>query len=201
MNFSLLHFNQLKFVGQCRFEIVDYLKCFAVSVYDSQSLKIMPINSEDFRNALSRFASGVTVVTTKDADGNKQGITVSAFSSVSLDPPLVLICIENSAGSVNAFKNSEMFIVNVLSREQIELSERFASQIADKFAGVDLHLNIDGIPVLSNCLANLTCRVRNVYDGGDHTIFIGEVENAEVNEGDPIVYFRSDYHWIGKRDI
>ncbi len=161
----------------------------------------MPINSEDFRNAMSRFASGVTVVTTKDANGDLHGITVSAFSSVSLDPPLVLICIENSTGSVHALKRSEMFVVNVLSRDQIELSERFAAQITDKFTGVDLDLNIDGIPVISNCLANLTCRVRNVYDGGDHTIFVGEVEKAEVAEGDPIIYFRSDYHWIGKRDI
>jgi flavin reductase ActVB len=161
----------------------------------------MPINSEDFRNAMSRFASGVTVVTTKDAAGDPHGITVSAFSSVSLDPPLVLICIENAAGSVHAFKQSKMFVVNVLSREQIELSERFAAQIADKFAGVDLDLDIDGIPVLSNCLVNLSCRVRNVYDGGDHTIFVGEVESSIVAEGDPLIYFRGDYHWIGKRGI
>ncbi len=161
----------------------------------------MPINSEDFRNALSRFASGVTVVTTKDAEGNKHGITVSAFSSVSLEPPLVLICIENSAGSVYAFRESEMFVVNVLNRDQIELSERFASQLTDKFTGVDFDINIDGIPVISNCLANISCRVRNIYEGGDHTIFIGEVETADINEGDPIIYFRSDYHRIGKRDI
>jgi len=161
----------------------------------------MPITSEDFRNAMSRFASGVTVVTTKDAAGYLHGITVSAFSSVSLEPPLVLICIENSAGSLHAFKQSEMFVVNILTRDQVELSERFAAQITDKFAGVDMELNIDGIPIISNCLANIDCRVRNYYDGGDHTIFIGEVEDARTAEGDPIIYFRSDYHWIGKRGI
>jgi flavin reductase ActVB len=153
----------------------------------------MPITNDEFRSALSRFASGVTVVTTKDEAGKLHGITVSAFSSVSLDPPLVLVCIERSAGSHQVFQQSGVFVVNILSSEQRDLSERFASQIPERFEGVGMTLNIDGIPVLSNCLANLECRVKLTADGGDHSVFIGEVESSTVREGDPLIYFRGDY--------
>ena len=156
----------------------------------------MPITNDEFRSALSRFASGVTVVTTKDAAGRLHGITVSAFSSVSLDPPLILICIERSAGSHHVFQESGVFVVNILSSEQQELSDRFASQMPERFDGVDMTLNIDGIPILANCLANLECRVKLTADGGDHSIFVGEVETASVYEGDPLIYFRSDYRTI-----
>jgi flavin reductase (DIM6/NTAB) family NADH-FMN oxidoreductase RutF len=153
----------------------------------------MPITQEEFRSALSRFASGVTVVTTKDVTGRLHGITVSAFCSVSLDPPLILVCIEKSAGSHHVFNESGVFVVNILSSGQRELSDRFASQIENRFEGVEMSLNIDGIPVLSNCLANLECRVKYTADGGDHSIFIGEVDKAVVHEGDPLIYFRSEY--------
>ncbi|MEP7212939.1 MAG: flavin reductase family protein [Acidobacteriota bacterium] len=156
----------------------------------------MPITNDEFRSALSRFASGVTVITTRDADGTLHGITVSAFSSVSLDPPLVLVCIERSAGSHHVFQETGLFVVNILSSDQLELSERFASPSSDRFAGVGMTLNIDGIPLLSNCLANLECRLKLTADGGDHSIFIGEVENASIHEGDPLIYFRSDYRTI-----
>jgi len=156
----------------------------------------MPITNEEFRSALSRFASGVSVVTTRDVDGKLHGITVSAFSSVSLDPPLILVCIERSAGSHHVFQESGVFVVNILSSEQRHLSERFASQLPERFDGVEMTLNIDGIPILANCLANLECRVKLTADGGDHSVFIGEVESASVNDGDPLIYFRSDYRSI-----
>jgi flavin reductase (DIM6/NTAB) family NADH-FMN oxidoreductase RutF len=157
----------------------------------------MPISDDEFRSALSRFPSGVTVVTTKDASGRFHGITVSAFSSVSLDPPLVLICIERDAYSHQAFLESGVFAVNFLSSSQSELSERFASPLDDKFDEVDFTLGDLGLPLLAGCLVNLECKVRNTGDGGDHTIFIGEVESARVNDGDPLLYFRSDYREIG----
>jgi flavin reductase ActVB len=156
----------------------------------------MPITNDEFRSALSRFASGVTVVTTKDNTGKLHGITVSAFSSVSLDPPLVLVCIEKSAGSHHVFQQSGVFVVNILSSEQKNISERFASQVAERFAGIDMTLNIDGIPILSNCLAILECRVKVTADGGDHSVFIAEVETASVQDGDPLIYFRADYRTI-----
>lgn len=157
----------------------------------------MPVSQDEFRLALSRFASGVTVVTTRDEDGRLHGITVSAFSSVSLDPPLVLVCIEKSAGSHHVFERSGIFVVNVLSSEQRDISERFASQIADRFDKIEMSLNIDGLPIISNCIATLECVVKITADGGDHSIFVGEVENAIVREGDPLIYFRGDYRTIG----
>ena len=157
----------------------------------------MPISPDEFRAALSRFASGVTVVTTKDSAGKLYGITVSAFCSVSIEPPLILICIEKVTGSHKALSESGIFVVNILDQTQVELSERFASPIPEKFEDVEISLNIDGLPVLSGCLANLECRTSQSFEGGDHTIFVGEIENVSIGEGDPLLYFRSDYRQIG----
>ena len=156
----------------------------------------MPVTADEFRTTLARFASGVTVVTTKDAQGTLHGITVSAFCSVSLEPPLVLICVEQTAGSHNALQESGFFVVNFLSSEQAELSERFASDVADRFEDVEFTLNIDGLPVLSGCIGALECHVKQTCAGGDHTVFIAEVDAAQVYSGDPLVYFRSDYRTL-----
>ena len=156
----------------------------------------MPIDQIEFRAAMGRFASGVTVVTTKDADNRLHGITVSAFCSVSLVPPLVLICIEKSAGSHAAIIESKAFVVNILSLSQAALSERFAAPLNNKFNDVEFDPGIDGIPVLLGCLANLECRVQNSCDGGDHTIFVAEVENVKIDDREPLVYFHSGYRSI-----
>lgn len=153
----------------------------------------MAINPTEFRAALSRFPSGVTVVTTKDAAGKFHGITVSAFCSVSLDPPLILVCIEKTTCSHTAFEQSRSFVVNFLRSSQSDLSERFASQSSDKFQGLDFRPGIDGVPIVEGCIANLECLLRNSYDGGDHTIFVGEVENVEIRDGEPLIYFHSTY--------
>ncbi|HYJ90156.1 MAG TPA: flavin reductase family protein [Pyrinomonadaceae bacterium] len=153
----------------------------------------MSVTQEQFRAALGSFASGVTVVTTRDANGKLLGITVSAFCSVSLDPPMVLICIEKTAGSHYAFEESNVFVVNVLREGESAMSERFASQDEDKFIGVNFKPGIDGVPVLSDALAVLECRVKFSYHGGDHSIFIGEVENVLLDNGKPLLYFRSHY--------
>lgn len=156
----------------------------------------MPIGPDKFRHALSKFASGVTVVTTRDAAGNPHGITVSAFCSVSLEPPLILICIEKAAGSHYAFGESGVFVVNVLGENQMEYSNRFAAPTDDKFADIDCTEGIGGVPVLQNTLAALECRVTDTCDGGDHTIFIGEIEKATVKEGRPLIYFHGKYRAI-----
>ncbi len=156
----------------------------------------MPIDQNEFRAALGRFASGVTIVTTTDADGNHHGITVSAFCSVSLAPPLVLICVEKTAGSHDALVQSNVFIINILNHTQAMLSDRFASQIIDKFDGIDFNTGLEGIPVLTDCLVNLECRRHNSYDGGDHTIFIGEVENVRIQDGRPLAYFHGNYRML-----
>lgn len=157
----------------------------------------MPISSDEFRSTLSRFACGVTIVTTRDAAGELFGITVSAFSSVSLDPPLVLICVDRSAASHDPLIESGIFTVNLLNAEQSAISQRFASPIAAKFSGIDFTLGEFGLPLLSGCIANLECRVRNTADGGDHTIFIAEVQTAAIADGDPLLYFRGDYRAVG----
>jgi flavin reductase (DIM6/NTAB) family NADH-FMN oxidoreductase RutF len=156
----------------------------------------MAVTEDEFRSALSRFASGVTVVTTKDGSGVLHGITVSAFCSVSLRPPMILVCIEKTTGSHYAFNESDQFVVNILDESQQEVSERFASQLADKFLGIDHELNAGGVPVLSGCIASLECRLRMAWDGGDHTIFVGEVEKVSVRSGDPLIYFYGGYRTI-----
>lgn len=158
----------------------------------------MAISNEDFRAALSHFASGVTVVTLKDKTGKLHGITVSAFSSVSLNPPLILVCIDNKAGSLRAFHEGKRFVVNVLREEQSEHSARFASQMPDKFINIHYHEGLEGIPVLKDSLVNLECRLVDSFVAGDHTIFIGEIERTHIKEGKPLVYYRGGYKKIEK---
>ena len=156
----------------------------------------MPAAPEEFRAALSQFASGVTVVTTRDANGKRHGITVSAFCSVSLEPPMVLICIEKTTGSHYAFGESGAFVVNILSSTQSEISEHFASRADEKFGDIAHSLNEDGVPVLSEAIATLRCNLRHSLDGGDHSIFVGQVESVDVTGGEPLIYFDHQYHSI-----
>jgi len=153
----------------------------------------MPVSPDDFRNALSRFASGVTVVSTRDADGRFHGITVSSFCSVSLEPPMVLICIEKMTTSHPAFEESGVFVVNILNSSQAWVSEKFADPLTDKFEGVECTLGLEGVPTLKDTLATLECRITFSYHGGDHSIFVGQVENVTVGDGDPLMYFRGGY--------
>lgn len=156
----------------------------------------MAINKDEFRAALGRFASGVTIVTTKDKTGRFHGITVSAFCSVSLEPPLILVCIDKATGSHRALEETDSFVVNILREDQQYLSDRFASFLPDKFEGVEYQSGIDDLPVLENVLANLECRLQYSYTGGDHTIFVGEIERATLRDGKPLVYFYGNYRKI-----
>ena len=152
----------------------------------------MPIDDARFRQAMGHFASGVTVVTTASA-GELYGMTVSSFSSLSLNPPLVLICIDKSVPSHDMIRDSGRFVVNILEERQEHLSRRFATTATDKFKGVAWHSGQLGLPVLDNTLAAIECRLRSALDGGDHTIFVGEVVAAEVREGAPLLYYRRGY--------
>lgn len=153
----------------------------------------MAISKDEFRAALSRFASGVTVVTTKDATGRAHGITVSAFCSVSLEPPMILVCIDKETGSHYALRESKHFVVNILAEREEYLSDHFASQLADKFDGIAFRRGIDDIPVLDAALVTLECRLAHAHEGGDHTIFVGEIEKSEVKEDFPLVYWHGNY--------
>lgn len=146
-----------------------------------------------YRRALSCFATGVTVVTTLDGDARRVGITVSSFNSVSLDPPLVLWSVGKDSLSYDAFVNADSFIVNVLSSRQSELANRFAAKRADKFIGLDCLSGIDGIPILPDSAACFECRTEHLYEGGDHTIIVGRVQEFAEYAVDPLIIYRSDY--------
>jgi flavin reductase (DIM6/NTAB) family NADH-FMN oxidoreductase RutF len=152
----------------------------------------MPIDEAAFRQAMSHFPSGVTVVTTEH-DGRSYGMTVASFASLSLRPPLVLICVEKSVKTHDAIIAARKFGVSILSSGQAEISSRFASRIDDKFAGVEVTAGELGVPLIAGALTTLECRVHDQLPGGDHTIFVGEVVDARTRDGIPLLYFRSGY--------
>lgn len=152
----------------------------------------MPINEAGFRHAMSQFASGITIVTAEHV-GTLYGMTVSSFASVSLRPPLVLVCIEASVKTHDAIIGAKSFGVNILGQGQEEISKRFASRTEDRFAGLDLRRGELGTPLLTKSLAAIECRLHAQLPGGDHSIFVGEVIDAVVTEGEPLIYFRSSY--------
>jgi len=154
------------------------------------------ISNEEFRRAMSHFASGVTVITTRDAAGAPHGITVSAFSSLSAEPPLVLACINKMTGSHYAFIERRAFVVHILGEHQRHISERFAEPLLDKFAGMPLLETESGLPVIEGALVTLECTLVHPYDGGDHSILVGKIENSTVNDARPLIYFRGDYRLI-----
>ena len=153
----------------------------------------MPIDEYRFRQALGHFASGVTVVTAAH-DGHLYGMTVSSFASLSLKPPLILICVENTLTTRTAIGESGQFAVNILEKRQEHLSRRFATRDNDKFVGVAWHSSRFGLPVLEGALAVIECQLRDTFPGGDHTIFVGEVMDAEIGQGSPLLYYRRGYH-------
>jgi flavin reductase (DIM6/NTAB) family NADH-FMN oxidoreductase RutF len=156
----------------------------------------MALTPTEFRTALRCFAAGVTVVTTRDREGCPSGLTASAFTSVSLDPPLVLVCVDHAATAHPAFRTHGWFAVNVLCREQEALSRRFALSGGDKFQGVPWHEGRTGLPLLDGALATIECQLVEGHEAGDHTIFIGRVEAVSVGGGRPLVYFHGAYHGL-----
>ena len=156
----------------------------------------MPVVPKEFRAALSRFPSGVTVVTTRAASGEQYGITVSAFCSVSLSPPLVQVCIEKGVASHGALHGSRAFVVNILGRDDDHISEHFALPSPVEFENMRTRPGIDQVPVLEDALVSLECRLWNAYDGGDHTIFVGEVEAVTIRDGEPLIYFHGNYRHL-----
>lgn len=153
----------------------------------------MSIDKDLFRAVLGRFATGVTIVTVCAPEGRPHGMTVSAFASVSLDPTLVLICIDKNAALAPLLPDLEHFAVNVLTSEQEELSRRFANDLDDRFDGIGYTLGKSGAPLIDNTLAWLECRVVERHPAGDHVIVIGEVVRAEAHSGSPLLYFRGGY--------
>ncbi len=158
----------------------------------------MTFDIDKFRMALGYFATGVTVATGLTHKGEPVGVTVNAFASVSLDPPLILICLANTTGCLEAFCQGERFAVNVLGEDQRDLSEEFAGPQEHKFKNRPFETWDSGCPILPGGLANMECTRVNVMEGGDHVIVLGRVERIEHAEsGRPLLFYRSAYGRLG----
>ncbi len=149
--------------------------------------------AQDMRHALSKFATGVTIVTACDAHGQKVGMTASSFNSVSMDPPLILWSVRKNALSAEIFKTTENFSVHILSAGQKELSNQFARSGYDKFAGVDHTLDQNDVPLLTGALVRFDCKTWAVYEGGDHWIIVGHVKDLTTTDGDGLVFCNGFY--------
>jgi flavin reductase (DIM6/NTAB) family NADH-FMN oxidoreductase RutF len=151
------------------------------------------IAPDDYRRVLGHFATGVTVVTVRDADGRPAGLTVSAFCSLSLDPPLVLVCVDHKSQTYPSLRDGSGFAINVLRDDQQEISRRFASTRLDKFDDVPYTISGRGLPLLTGALVQIECTKVGAHVEGDHTIFVGRVERADVADGVPLLYYRGRY--------
>ncbi|BBK41930.1 nitrilotriacetate monooxygenase [Allostella vacuolata] len=154
----------------------------------------MPFDHRQFRDVMGSFATGVAVATTRDAAGRPVGVTVSSFTSLSLDPPLILFCLEWVAESWAAFRDGEFFAINILGEDQAALSSRFASVRADRWAGIEAMDGLHGCPLLPGTVGWVSCRKETVHEGGDHAIIVGRVEALERDPArSPLLHFRGAY--------
>lgn len=168
----------------------------AVLASSSKPLPVAPthtIGPRELRQVLGAFATGVTVITALDAHGKAHGLTVNSFSSVSLDPPLILWSQSVTAPSHPVFRDARRFAVNILSEDQIEVSRRFSTPGQDKFAGLTVIEGLGGVPLIPGCAAYLECTQETRFPGGDHTVFIGRVERIEHGMRNALVFAGGQY--------
>ena len=156
----------------------------------------MPIDKDLFRQVLSHFAAGVTVVTTVDGEQRPHGLTATAFASVSLEPPLALVCIDQLTETYPHFAPAGAFAVNFLALDQQDVSQRFAKHGGDKFSATPWRRGALGMPILEGTIGHVECRIVHGYDGGDHTIYVGQIEAAGANGGQPLLHFRHAYRRV-----
>jgi flavin reductase ActVB len=160
------------------------------------------ITTGEYLDAMARFATGVTIVTTADAGGRWWGFTASSFSSLSMDPPLILVCLARDARCHGAFTSAPTFRVNVVGPEHEELAARFGTAGADKFGGGEFRSARDGLPILDDALVSMRCRTTDLADGGDHTIMIARVEDVRLRrDGAPAVHVDRRYWDLIPRDV
>jgi flavin reductase (DIM6/NTAB) family NADH-FMN oxidoreductase RutF len=154
----------------------------------------MAIETSEFRRILGHWVSGIAVVAARASTGQLCGLTANAVTSVSLQPPLILVCIDRAADSHDCIRDAGAFSISVLASDQERLARRFAAWDIDaKFEGVAYAPGVTGAPLLEDALAWVECRIREVHPGGDHTIFIGEVVAGDAREGAPLLYYRGGY--------
>ena len=154
----------------------------------------MAITDDTFKELMKRFASGVTLITFEN-EGRLSGLTVSSFCSLSMNPPLILICIDKKIPSHDSLKNGSSFGVNICTSKQGKLAWDFANSNIDKnelILSLDHRITDDKVPLLNDCLASIECTLKETYEGGDHTIFVGQIESGDFSEkSDPLVYYKS----------
>ncbi len=155
------------------------------------------IDSAVFRDFCARFASGVTITTVCDVAGNPHGLTASSFTAVSLNPPLILVCINHNSGVLQHFRTASHFAVNILHAGQQMISNQFAVKAKDRFDGVRWTRGVGGSPLLEECLAQVECVTQQIVDAGDHAVFFGEVVGARVADASPLLYFDRAYRTLG----
>lgn len=155
--------------------------------------RLAPVDPSLYRQTCARFATGITVVTVVDEAGRPHGMTVNSFSSVSLDPPLVLVSIDLRNAILGHFLSSEFFAINILAEHQEHLSRQFSSTSENRFINIDWHPGEFDVPILDGVLAHLECSVAQTFETGDHTVLVGEVRVASFTEGRPLAYFNSSY--------
>jgi len=158
---------------------------------------ISKIDKQQFRRICSKFASGITVATVMDAAGAPHGMTANSFTSVSMTPPLVLVCVDHRTRILEHFRIGGHFGVNILGAGQRDFSDRFAGSGYDRFAGVTWYPGQTGVPLLPDVLATIECARVKVVTAGDHDIVIGEVLHANCRDGEPLVFYGSQYRCLG----
>jgi flavin-dependent trigonelline monooxygenase, reductase component len=151
------------------------------------------IDKSELRRVMGHFATGVTVITTRDENGRPFGLTANAVTSVSLTPPLILVCVDKTADTYPYFERSKVFTVNILSDTQEGVSRRFATTGIEKFEGIGYHRTETGCAVLDDAVGHIDCRIVDSYDAGDHTIYMGEVLSADANDVPPLLFYRGGY--------
>jgi flavin reductase (DIM6/NTAB) family NADH-FMN oxidoreductase RutF len=154
------------------------------------------LSVHDFRKACAQFATGVCVLTTCTREG-PHGLTVNSFSSLSLEPPLVMVAVALTSAQLVGFEKSDFFAVNILSEEQRNLSIRFSHREEGRFSGFPWAPGETGAPVLEGVLSVIECRTVNRFDAGDHRVLVGEAISAHVREGRPLLYYQSGYKGLG----
>jgi flavin reductase (DIM6/NTAB) family NADH-FMN oxidoreductase RutF len=160
--------------------------------------QLAPVTSEEFRRACGRFATGVTIATAIDDTGMPHGLTVSSFTSVSLEPPLVLICLGHRVTVIDIFRKAKYFGINVLGADQQEMSDRFARKGQDRFGGLTWEAGKTGVPLLPGSIARIECTVHEWFTSGDHDILVGQMVGATVEDGAPLIYFSSRYRKLSE---
>jgi flavin reductase (DIM6/NTAB) family NADH-FMN oxidoreductase RutF len=156
-------------------------------------MPLAPIEQQLFRRVCGKYATGITVLTILDFDGKPQGMTANSFTSVSLDPPLVLVCVDRKSMMAELFAHGAKFAINVLDEDQKHLSTCFAQRGCDRFQGIEWSPGETGAPVLPEMLATLECFVSKLVEAGDHVVVIGQVLHATWRDGRPLIYFNSSY--------